>query len=831
MNLKKKEKQNRDFATIYAAKYGVKMDLGYTQLSRGERAIVCLIKGILIFLCVFGSAGLFLTSFDLPGMKLVLFLFILVISMATAMFYYNRLVFNIGYIVFFVLICFLAYSLYWYANSGMNAILNTALKIIDEKLNLNGVREYNEVITNRTVTVTCCLVLISCLMVCLYNSAISGYMSPLFTFLLLYPIAQFCVYFDDSVNYGYLSMMILGFLGVCLLRLSGRHSMPYRGVAPDLRIKGERVNYDSRRFTKTVKDLSVVAAVFLAILLIVAGLLVSVAPKRFKNNDSTWKSGTDAIVEQFALNGLAGFFNHYTANGGLSEGKLGGVRQVVLSFEPQLDVKIVPDNVHGIYLRGFIGDYYEGNQWRGMRDKTHTLQNKYSIKDTETVVNQESNFLEEIYESGENPYSAEAYMTVTNLDAPAQYMYTPYFTETDYSDEAQVGRDFYEDCGDYVHSDLSTKNFELKHHYYPFDTLREQLASGEISSVNSLDELRYRMYVYDKYLYIPSSIRSDLNEICDTYITGSDRESVIEQILTYFQDEFRYTLSPGITPSSRDFVVYFLKQQKKGYCAHFATAAAMLLRSKGIPARYVEGYYIQFTDATEVETLENINLEEWYSGYNATVEGDEEPFLIDVKARGADAHAWVEVYYDGFGWIPVEFTVAASEGSEEGGSFWDRFGGFFGNNESGNSPVENVTEQLQAASPFILALVAAALLVLIVIWLVMFIRRKYKLYHVKSNKRLVLQYVTLSKLLRRFEIASEHNNIYHNRMRHYLVSVLGIEEKSTERYVALVEKASFGNEALSIDELSEATECYRQILRALKRIVTGGKRIRILMAA
>ena len=361
MNLKKKEKQNRDFATIYAAKYGVKMDLGYTQLSRGERAIVCLIKGILIFLCVFGSAGLFLTSFDLPGMKLVLFFFILVISMATAMFYYNRLVFNIGYIVFFVLICFLAYSLYWYANSGMNAILNTALKIIDEKLNLNGVREYNEVITNRTVTVTCCLVLISCLMVCLYNSAISGYMSPLFTFLLLYPIAQFCVYFDDSVNYGYLSMMILGFLGVCLLRLSGRHSMPYRGVAPDLRIKGERVNYDSRRFTKTVKDLSVVAAVFLAILLIVAGLLVSVAPKRFKNNDSTWKSGTDAIVEQFALNGLAGFFNHYTANGGLSEGKLGGVRQVVLSFEPQLDVKIVPDNVRGIYLRGFIGDYYEGN--------------------------------------------------------------------------------------------------------------------------------------------------------------------------------------------------------------------------------------------------------------------------------------------------------------------------------------------------------------------------------------------------------------------------------------------------------------------------------------
>ena len=807
------------------------MDLGYTHLSSKERAIVCLIKGILIFLCVFGSAGLFLTSFELPGMKLVLFLFILIISLAAAMFYYNRLVFNIGYIVFFVLICFLAYSLYWYANSGMNAILNTALKIIDDKLNLNGVREYNEVIQNRTVTVTCCLILISCLMVCLYNSAISGYMSPLFTFILLYPVTQFCVYFDETVNYGYLAMMLLGFLGVCLLRISGRYYMPYRGVAPNLHIKGERVCHESGRFTKTIRDITLVAAALILVLLISAGLLVGVAPKRFKNNYSTWKSGTDAIVEQFALNGIAGFFNHYTANGGLSEGKLGGVRQVVLSFEPQLDVTIVPDNVRGIYLRGFIGDYYENNQWRQIRDKKRTLSSKYGISNTEKLVNMESNFLSDLYESEESPYSAEAYMTVSNIDAPVQYMYTPYFTEIDYSDDAQIGRDFYEDYGDYVNSNLSTRSFALKHHYYPFDTLREQLASDEISLSYSMDELMYRMYVYDKYLYIPASIRDELNTICNTYITSSDREGVIEQILDYFQEEFKYTLSPGITPSSRDFVLYFLKQQKKGYCAHFATAAAMLLRSKGIPARYVEGYYIQFTDATEVEALENVNLEDWYRGYNATIEGDEEAYVINVKARGADAHAWVEVYYDGFGWIPVEFTVADQEGSEEGGTFWDRFGGFFGNNESERSPVENVTEQLQAATPFIFGAIALAVFGLLVTWIILFIRRKYQLYFIKSNKRLVLQYVTLSKLLRRFELATEQNNIYHNKMKHYLVSLLAIDEAEAENYVSLVEKASFGNEALSSDELKDATACYKKILSALKHHVTGGKRVRILMTA
>ena len=214
MKMKRSERKLFEYASAYQSDSGISMDFGYTKLSRRSRLTVCLFRGILVFLCQFGTMGLFITSFDLPCRISVLLVVSLISSVGMGLLYYNNLTFNLGYIVYFIAFIAMAILTRWYANSGMNAILNTALKIIDEKLNLNGVREYNEVITNRTVTVTCCLVLISCLMVCLYNSAISGYMSPLFTFLLLYPIAQFCVYFDDSVNYGYLSMMILGFLGV-----------------------------------------------------------------------------------------------------------------------------------------------------------------------------------------------------------------------------------------------------------------------------------------------------------------------------------------------------------------------------------------------------------------------------------------------------------------------------------------------------------------------------------------------------------------------------------------------------------------------------------------
>lgn len=821
---KKKEKQIHEFSAIYGAKYGVSMEFEYTRLTSKERALICLVKGILIFLCAFGSAGLFLTSFDLPSMKIVLFLFILFISVAAGMFYYNRIVFNVGYILFFVMICLMAYFLYWYANSGMNAVLNAALKIIDDKLNLNGVREYNEMIKDRRITVTCCMLLISCLSVCFYNSAISGYMSPLLTFLLLYPVVQICAYFDDKINYFYLGMMLLGFLGVCLLRKSGRFYMPYRGIAPDLRVKGESVYHDSRRFRKAVTNLTSFSVLFLVSVVLIGGLLVGFAPKYMKSNYSTWKKGTDRIVREFALNGLMGFFNQYSANGGLNEGQLGGIREVVLTFEPQLEIKMVPDNVEGIYLRGYIGDYYEDNRWRRIADKKRLLTRYYSLRDSELVVNLESNAMSKLYDTAQNSYSAKAVMTVINIDSHDSYRYTPYFSAVDYSDDAQVNLNSLADYGDYMLYDIRTRNMELKHTYYPMANIREQLDNKEIELPENFIEKLYRDFVYENYLYVPSKIRDDLNKICDTNIPGIEREDVILQIQDYFERDFNYTLSPGVTPNKRDFVTYFLNEQKSGFCAHFATAAAMLLRAKGIPARYVEGYFIQFNDATEVETIDNVDVNEWYQGYNGTVEGDEEPSLMKLHARGADAHAWVEVYYDGFGWVPVEFTVADMAESVESGSFWERFRDFFGSEESNNSPVDNVSRQFRAAAPYALGAVLFAIFGFAALMVFFFVRRKYRLYHKKDNKRIVYQYMALTKLLKKAGFASE-NNIYHNRMRNYLIMTIGVANTDAERYIDAVEKASFSNDALSENELNEATELYRSIIKNINKIVNRRTRI------
>lgn len=91
------------------------------------------------------------------------------------------------------------------------------------------------------------------------------------------------------------------------------------------------------------------------------------------------------------------------------------------------------------------------------------------------------------------------------------------------------------------------------------------------------------------------------------------------------------------SPAGQDYAEYFLFGQKKGYCEHYATAATILLRDLGVPARYVSGY--------------RLSKKSFHKGkdgkYTATV--------ID-----SDAHAWTETYGEHFGWMPWDMTPSTA---------------------------------------------------------------------------------------------------------------------------------------------------------------------------
>ena len=140
---------------------------------------------------------------------------------------------------------------------------------------------------------------------------------------------------------------------------------------------------------------------------------------------------------------------------------------------------------------------------------------------------------------------------------------------------------------------------------------------------------QYTAFVYQTYTQLPEDLRHELVQILNgSGIEKEDTQRTARAIASYVADSAAYSLDTPRVPDGEDFALWFLRESDTGYCVHFATATALLLRAAGIPARYVTGYYLQtqagqWTDVTE-----------------------------------DDAHAWVEYYLNGYGWQVLDPTPA-----------------------------------------------------------------------------------------------------------------------------------------------------------------------------
>lgn len=134
-----------------------------------------------------------------------------------------------------------------------------------------------------------------------------------------------------------------------------------------------------------------------------------------------------------------------------------------------------------------------------------------------------------------------------------------------------------------------------------------------------------------RYLRLPDNLDPRIPELAKE-ITAHARTQVEEAAaIQAYLSKFRYTLE---LPSQqhKDPVAYFLFERKAGHCEYFASAMAVLLRSKGVPSRIVTGF----------------RGGEWNE-----LTGN---FIVRAK----DAHAWVEAYFPGVGWYAFDPTPAGA---------------------------------------------------------------------------------------------------------------------------------------------------------------------------
>jgi transglutaminase-like putative cysteine protease len=132
-----------------------------------------------------------------------------------------------------------------------------------------------------------------------------------------------------------------------------------------------------------------------------------------------------------------------------------------------------------------------------------------------------------------------------------------------------------------------------------------------------------------EYLLLPETLPSRVRELAlQVTRSGTNMYDKVKLIEQYLANTYPYTTNPNEgVGNSPDFVDRFLFEIKEGYCDYYSTAMAVMVRSIGLPSRWVKGF--------------------------ATGEAGGEGIYT---VRNADAHSWVEVNFPGFGWIPFEPT-------------------------------------------------------------------------------------------------------------------------------------------------------------------------------
>jgi hypothetical protein len=308
-----------------------------------------------------------------------------------------------------------------------------------------------------------------------------------------------------------------------------------------------------------------------------------------------------------------------------------------------------------IYLKGSILDNYTGSAWINSDKKSSPLtstNNENSLQNYE--VQEGVNFLPqiEININTKNKLIAPKSIinnTYINYDT-IQVTYKQINTKTIFSSNGLTNLFIKKDLA-YINANggiktlkSHTKNFQYQMDTYNFkygdktfqNILRASKSGIYNANINSYDSkvrnlLKSRAdAIYAKYLKLPKNLPKRVTDLAKSITsTAENNYDKVKMIETYLASNMKYTTKPPEKPSSQDFVDFFLFDSKTGYCTYYATSMTVLVRSLGIPARYVEGF-----------VMPN--------------EKDSNGLYIVTNEQ---AHAWVEVYFEGVGWVQFEPTT------------------------------------------------------------------------------------------------------------------------------------------------------------------------------
>jgi len=135
-------------------------------------------------------------------------------------------------------------------------------------------------------------------------------------------------------------------------------------------------------------------------------------------------------------------------------------------------------------------------------------------------------------------------------------------------------------------------------------------------------------WIVDRYLQLPESVPSRVRDLALDLTISKMTDYEKAHLLEAYLRNIPYTLDVPAPPVNKDVADYFLFDLRKGYCDYYATSMVVMARAVGLPARLVMGFA------------------------SGTYNESQNQFVVTE----ADAHSWVEIYFQDFGWIGFEPT-------------------------------------------------------------------------------------------------------------------------------------------------------------------------------
>lgn len=364
--------------------------------------------------------------------------------------------------------------------------------------------------------------------------------------------------------------------------------------------------------------------------------------------------------------------------GGIGYGQIGKTDALSFSKKTALLLEVPKEYKKNIvFLRCYVGEQYENNAWHSLDRADKKLYYELTKIYGESLENLLGELISVIDDESKQAIDE---VKIKNVDAGLRNQFIPYAVRENVALSSTggliVGR--VEDNKEYIlkyYGDQSLEfidrfngNYDQDNTFIlsidamkmlPFYT--DVLSTDTSKIIEYLNlEMAYRGFVYDVYTRLPERAAKETvqrfqmysnakeSKYCEKINFGIDvsmehrLQELYERITlakNFLFQETQYSLQPGATPKGKDAIDYFVNESKRGYCGYYASAGVILLRSMGIPARYIEGYVV--TDLDYV--------------LSSIVEGKR---ILDIQDM--NAHAWVEVYLDYVGWVPIEMTEGYS---------------------------------------------------------------------------------------------------------------------------------------------------------------------------